>query len=87
MALSITISNQIKAYNLAVCPTVPEFMEEALKTSKSLKKNELFRKRIEVIQDFEFPTAATQIVESKDSQFIVASGMYNILSCVAINQH
>lgn len=58
MALSITVSNQIKCYNLAVCPTMPQFLEEAYKTHKSLKRDELYRKRIEVIQDFEFNTAS-----------------------------
>lgn len=59
MTLAITVSNQIKAYNLAICPTLPEFMEDAYKSQKSLKKNELFRRRIEVIQGFEFTTACT----------------------------
>ncbi|CAD8126042.1 unnamed protein product [Paramecium sonneborni] len=76
MTLSITISQQIKAYNLAACPTLPEFMETAYKTQKSLKKNEQFRKRIEVIQGFEFNTASTQIEESNDQQYIIASGLY-----------
>lgn len=40
MSLAITISQQIKTYNLAICPTLPEFMETAYKTQKSLKKNE-----------------------------------------------
>lgn len=31
MTLAITVSNQIKAYNLAICPTLPEFMEDAYK--------------------------------------------------------
>ena len=58
MALAINISNQIKTYNLSVCPTLPEFMEDAYKKSKSLKKDESFRSRIEVIQGFEFNTAS-----------------------------
>lgn len=36
----------------------------------------MFRRRIEVIQGFEFQTASTQIEESKDQDYIMASGMY-----------
>lgn len=59
MSLAITISNQVKCYNLSVCPTMPQFLEEAYKSHSSLKRNELYRSRVEVIQDFDFPTACT----------------------------
>ena len=75
MSLSITISNQIKCYNLSICPTLPQFLEEAYKTHKSLKNNELYKKRIEVIQDFDFPTACTQVEETPDQNYIIASGL------------
>jgi ribosome biogenesis protein ENP2 len=78
MSLAITISNQVKCYNLSICPTLPQFLEEAYKTQKSLKHNELYRKRIEVIQDFDFPTACTQVEQTEDSEYIVAAGVYPI---------
>ncbi|KAM3144726.1 hypothetical protein pb186bvf_003035 [Paramecium bursaria] len=76
MALAINISNQIKTYNLSVCPTLPEFMEDAYKKSKSLKKDESFRRRIEVIQGFEFNTASQQIEQTQDGHYLIASGTY-----------
>lgn len=51
-------------------------MEQAYKTHESLKKNENYRKRIEVIQGFEFPVSCNQVEISQDQRYIFASGIY-----------
>ena len=45
-------------------------------TPAQLSKDAEFRKRIELVQDLEFPTAASKLKISKDVQFMVATGTY-----------
>uniref|UniRef100_A0A336M9U5 CSON011986 protein n=1 Tax=Culicoides sonorensis TaxID=179676 RepID=A0A336M9U5_CULSO len=52
-----------------------------------LKKNADFRRRIELIQDFDMPGVSTAIRMSKDNQYILATGTYKPrLKCYDVNQ-
>lgn len=54
----------------------PEWAAESIKGGKSLRYNEEFRRRVELIQDFQFPEASQRIKMSADGQFIGAVGTY-----------
>jgi ribosome biogenesis protein ENP2 len=56
--------------------TFPQFLEEAKKNHQSLRYNEDFRRRIELIQDFQFQVATNQVEISNDQRYIVAAGIY-----------
>jgi len=76
MALLSSTFNDIKCYNLSAGKTTPQFFDEALKKKKSLRYNDEYKRRVELIQDFEFPTSANCVKVSQDGQFIAAAGIY-----------
>ena len=73
---TISEINGIKIYNLSAGKTLPQFLEEANKRKKSLKLDQDFRRRIELIQDFDFPVACSQVQMSPDQLYIIATGIY-----------
>jgi len=74
--MQVTEFNDVKVYNLSAGKSLPQFLEEAKKTSKSLRYNEDFRRRIDLIQDFEFNVASSRVRLSSDGRCIVAAGVY-----------
>lgn len=54
--------------------SIPSWVSESKK--KSLKKDEEYRRRIELIQDFEFPAACQRIKATADGQYIFATGYH-----------
>jgi len=73
---TISEINGIKIYNLSAGKTLPQFLEEANKRKSSLRYDQDFRRRIELIQDFDFPIASTQVQMTPDQLYIIASGIY-----------
>ncbi len=77
MSIKVTEFNDVKAYNLCAGKTLPGFIEEAIKKNQSnLKQNEDYKRRIELLQDFEFPTSSEKIRLCKDERYIGAIGSY-----------
>ncbi|EGR30754.1 nucleolar protein 10, putative [Ichthyophthirius multifiliis] len=76
MSYTITEVNGVKTYNLSAGKTLPQFLQEAKKKNSSLKYNQDFRKRIELIQDFEFPISCNQVEITPDEKYIVTTGTY-----------
>jgi len=74
--MQVTEYNDVKVYNLSAGKSLPQFLEEAKKKSQSLRYNEDFRKRLDLIQDFEFSVASSRVRVSPDGEFIVAAGVY-----------
>ena len=63
-----------KVYNLSAGKAVPQWLSE--KQKRQLSKEEDYRRRVELIQDLEFPTASQRLRVSPDGQYVVASGTY-----------
>lgn len=76
MSISVTETNGIKAYNLTFGKTAPDFLQEAKKKKSSLRYNADYRNRVELIQNFGFETASTDLVLSPDHEYAVAAGIY-----------
>lgn len=74
--MQVTEHNDIKVYNLSAGKSLPQFIEEAAKKKQSLRYNEDFRSRIDLIQDFEFPIASNRVRVSRDGEYIAAVGVY-----------
>lgn len=74
--LPVSALQGIKVYNLSAGKTLPQWLEDAHKKKMSLRYNFDFRSRIELIQDFSFPTASFKIEASPDGKYLLASGTY-----------
>jgi len=66
----------VKIYNVTSGKSIPEWLSEKKKKRFELKKDEEFQRRVELLQDFEFPVAAQRIKASRDGKFIAAVGTY-----------
>jgi len=76
MATTLKLQNSdgVKVYSVAGGKIIPSWLSESKK--KQLRKDEEYRKRIELIQDFEFPSACQRIKITPDGQYIFATGYH-----------
>ncbi|OQR87153.1 nucleolar protein 10 [Achlya hypogyna] len=72
--LSAQSLNGVKVYNLSAGKTLPQWL--AQKTKKALSRDEDYRRRLELVQDFTFPTASHCVTMSPDGNYIIATGTY-----------
>lgn len=68
--------NDVKVYNVSAGKSLPEWTEEKKKNNTSLRYNEEYRRRIELITDFDMPTSSSQVKISPDGEYIFATGTY-----------
>ena len=66
--------NGCKVYNLSSGKTMPDWLSNAKK--RALAKDEEYRKRLELIQDFEMNTSAQCIRMTNDGEHIIVTGTY-----------
>eukprot|EP00943_MAST-04B_sp_MAST-4B-sp1_P009177 g9177.t1 len=73
--LSVTeLVDGIKIYNLTSGKSLPNFLSDRQK--RKLRKSDEYRGRVELIQDFEFPTASSCIQTVESGRYIVSAGVY-----------
>ena len=73
--LSVTeLVDGIKIYNLTSGKSLPNFLSDRQK--RKLRKTDEYRGRVELIQDFEFPTASSCIQTVESGRYIVSAGVY-----------
>ncbi|OQS06378.1 nucleolar protein 10 [Thraustotheca clavata] len=72
--LSAQSLNGVKVYNLSAGKTLPQWL--AQKTKKALSRDEEYRRRLELVQDFTFPIASHCVTMSPDGNYIIATGTY-----------
>ncbi|KXJ07855.1 Nucleolar protein 10 [Exaiptasia diaphana] len=73
--MQVSEPNNVKIYNLSAGKTLPEWLSE--RKRRTLQKNDIdIRRRIELIQEFEMPTASTNILVSADKEYVMATGVY-----------
>ncbi len=79
----MALHTRAQVYNIASTKTVPQWLSESKK--KSLKRNEEYRRRLELLQDFRFPAACQRLKVTPDQQFIFATGYHppqvGLLAC------
>lgn len=71
---AVTLGDGVKVYNLSSGKTLPSWLTE--KRKRALNKDEAYRRRVELIQEFEFPVSSSCIRVTKDGQHIAATGTY-----------
>jgi len=64
----------VKVYNVAGGKTLPEWLSE--KKKASLRKDEEFRRRMELIQELDFPVSSSRVKLSADGNFLVVTGIH-----------
>ncbi|CAK0904688.1 unnamed protein product, partial [Prorocentrum cordatum] len=74
--MQVTQLNDVKVYNLSAGKSLPQFLEEAQKKKQSLRYDQDFRRRIDLIQDFEFNVASNRVRVSPNGEYIAAAGIY-----------
>eukprot|EP01038_Epipyxis_sp_PR26KG_P005677 gene5677-7836_t len=82
--MKVASFNGCKVYNLSSGKTIPQWLSESKK--RTLLKDEDYKKRLELIQDFEVPTAVQCIKMTKDHETIFVAGTYQpIIKCYTAN--
>jgi len=78
--MKVASFNGCKVYNLSSGKTMPEWTSKSKK--RALAKDEEYQRRVELIQDFEMPTAAQCITMTRDGEHIIVTGTYSpIVKC------
>lgn len=73
-AMQVASFNGCKVYNLTATKAAPTFLTEAKK--RQMSKDEDYRRRLELIQDFEMTTASQCIKMTPDGEHIIVTGGY-----------
>ena len=73
-AMKVSTFNGCKVYNLSTGAALPSWMTENKK--RGLAKSDEYRKRIELIQEFNMPIASTKVKFCPDGEHIIAVGTY-----------
>ncbi|KXZ56503.1 hypothetical protein GPECTOR_1g450 [Gonium pectorale] len=74
MTLKVSAPDGVKVYHITSGKTMPQWIAESKK--KSLRKNDEYRRRLELVQDFGFKAAAQRIKITPDRNYIYASGYH-----------
>lgn len=74
MAMKVANFNDCKVYNLSSGKTMPQWLSESKK--RALLKDDEYRKRLELIQDFEMSVASQCIKMTPDGEHIIVTGTY-----------
>jgi ribosome biogenesis protein ENP2 len=72
--MQVTNTSGTKVYRITTGKNLPQWL--SANSKKALKKDFDFQRRIEVIQDFEFPVATQRLKLTKDRQHMIAIGTY-----------
>lgn len=74
--LPVTTLNNIRVYNISgnAHRSLPDWLVR--KSAKSLKKDAEWTRRVELIQDLEFPEASIQSKFTPDGKYLIATGTY-----------
>lgn len=72
--MKVATFNGTKVYNLTSDKSIPFWLSENKK--RALAKDEDYRRRLELIQDFEMPTACQNIRMTSDGEHIILTGTY-----------
>ena len=74
MTLKVSAPNGVKVYNVAGGKSLPDWLSQRKK--ESLRKDETFRRRVELVQELEFPTSSSRVKVSHDGNFLVVTGIH-----------
>lgn len=64
----------LQVYHITGSKTEPQWLSEGKRAS--LRKNDAYRRRLELLQDFDFPAGCTRIRATPDQQYLFATGYH-----------
>ena len=75
-ALPMTMMNNVRVYNItgSAHRSLPDWL--ARKSARALKQDASWTRRVQLVQDLEFPEASLQAQFTRDGRFLVATGTY-----------
>ena len=73
--LSVLNAGGMNIYNLTAGRAMPEWIPER-KRRRLLREDPELQKRIELIQEFEFPTSSSRVRMTRDGSHVFATGTY-----------
>jgi ribosome biogenesis protein ENP2 len=84
MAMKVATFNGCKVYNLSSGKTMPNWLPEPKR--RALAKDEDYRRRLELIQDFENTVASQCIKMTPDGEHIIVTGIYPpVVKCYTVS--
>jgi ribosome biogenesis protein ENP2 len=72
--LNVQNFNGVNIYNLSSGKTMPQWLTD--RKRRSLNKDEEYKRRIELLQDFDMPCSSQRVRVSNDGNFVMATGIY-----------
>ncbi|KAI3645973.1 hypothetical protein MP228_008901 [Amoeboaphelidium protococcarum] len=74
--MKVSAPNDVKIYTISSSSitALPDWLQKQKK--KQLRNDVNFSQRVELIQDFDFPEAALRLKQSRDGEYIMATGLY-----------
>ena len=72
--ISVQNLNGVKVYDLSSGKTMPQWLSESKR--RQLSQSAEYRHRVELLQDFRFPSGSQCLRMSRDGKFCIASGVY-----------
>ncbi|GMH41351.1 hypothetical protein BSKO_09261 [Bryopsis sp. KO-2023] len=76
MVMKVAEPGGVKVYNVSGGKSLPDWVKDRKSRRKYEKDNEGYKTRLELIQDFNFPTSCRRLKVTEDQQHIVSSGTY-----------
>lgn len=73
--MNVQKRNDVAIYNLSSGPTLPEWLGERARRNLA-KRDDMVRRRIELIQDLQMPSSSNKVVQSGDGRYIIVGGTY-----------
>lgn len=84
MSMKVATFNDCKVYNLSAGKTMPQWLSDSKK--RSLLNDDEYRKRLELIQDFEMTVASQCIKMTNDGEHIIVTGTYPpVIRCYTVS--
>ena len=77
MALKVHTLNGVNIYNLTSGKTMPQWVATKNRRNGG-EADDAFRRRVELLQDLDFPTSSQRVRVSRDGNYVVATGTYKI---------
>ncbi|KAL0045866.1 hypothetical protein WJX82_007078 [Trebouxia sp. C0006] len=72
--MKVSAPDGVKVYNVSSGRSLPAWLSE--KKKRSLRKDEEYRRQVELVQDLEFPAACHRLKATPDGQYLFATGIH-----------
>lgn len=75
-AVSVSEFNGVKTYNFSFGKSLPESIGSASSRKKAVEQDEILKKKIELVYDFQFHTSSQNLEVTQDGNYVITTGIY-----------